>query len=121
MIWEQYLPEALNMGVPYDLFWRLNPRKLLPFAEAYRRKRQQHSDEMWLMGQYVASALDATVCNAMPLIKRKRKGKYFEEPIRVTPKTEEEKKMEEEQALQRFLGFAGAFEKDVKKRNGRGE
>ena len=115
------MPAALVMEVPYDLFWHLNPRKLLPFAEACRRKKQQQSEEMWLMGQYVASALDATVCNAMPFIKRKRKGKYFEEPIRVTPKTEEEKKMEEDLALQRFLGFAGAFEKDVKRRDGKGE
>lgn len=115
------MPAALVMGVPYDLFWHLNPRKLLPFAEAYRRKNQERSNEMWLMGQYVASALDATVCNAMPFTKRKRKGKYFEEPIRVTPKTEEEKKLEEEKALQSFLGFAGAFEKEVKKRNNKGE
>ncbi|HBD01189.1 MAG TPA: hypothetical protein DC053_20570 [Lachnoclostridium sp.] len=76
---------------------------------------------MWLMGQYVASALDATVCNAMPFTKRKQKGKYFEQPICVIPKTEEEKKMEEEQALQSFLGFAGAFEKEVKNRNKKGE
>ncbi len=103
------------------MFWRLNPRKLMPFLTAYKRKQQQRSDEMWLMGQYVASALDATVCNAMPFIKRKRKGKYFEESIRVIPKTEEEKKMEEDQALQSFLGFAGSFEKEVKKRNKKGE
>lgn len=109
------------MGISYDLFWRLNPKKLMPFAEAYKRKQQLRSGEMWLMGQYVASALDATVCNAMPFIKRKKKGKYFEEPIRIVPKTEEEKKMEEDRALQSFLGFAGAFEKDVKKRNGKGE
>lgn len=109
------------MGVPYDLFWHLNPRKLLPFAEAHRKKQQARSGEMWLMGQYVASALDATVCNAMPFTKRKQKGKYLEQPIRVIPKTEEEKKLEEEQALQSFLGFAGAFEKEVKNRNKKGE
>ncbi|PJJ27837.1 hypothetical protein [Lacrimispora celerecrescens] len=110
------MPEALNMGVPYDLFWRLNPRKLLPFVEAYRRKQQQRSDEMWLMGQYVASALDATVCNAMPFIKRKWRGKYFEEPIRVTPKTEEEKRSESEKALQGFIFAAGTMENDMKRK-----
>ena len=109
------------MNVPYDLFWRLNPQKLMPFLMAYKKNQQRRSDDMWLMGQYVASALDATVCNVIPFIKRKRKGKYCEEPIRVTPKTEAEKKMEEDQALQSFLGFAGAFEKNVKKRNGKGE
>ncbi len=115
------MPDALAMNVPYDLFWKLNPRKLMAFLKADQKKQQQRYNEMWLLGLHVASALDATVCNAMPFTKRKRKGKYFEEPIRVTPKTEEEKKAEEEQALQRFLGFAGAFENDVKKRNGKGE
>lgn len=99
------------MGVPYELFWHLNPRKLLPFAETYQRKRQQQSDDMWLMGQYVASALDATVCNAMPFIKRKQKGKYFENPIRVIPMTEKEKKIEEEKALKQFISFFNGMEK----------
>lgn len=72
---------------------------------------------MWLMGQYFAAALDATVCNAMPFIKRKQKGKYPEKPIRVIPLTEEEKREEEEKALQAFIGFTGALEDNVKKRN----
>ncbi len=109
------------MGVPYDLFWHLNPRKLLSFAEAYRRKRQQQSDDMWLMGQYVASALDATVCNAMPLIKRKQKGRYFEKPVRVIPMTEEEKKIEEEKALNQFMSFFNGMDSDVNNKLLRGE
>jgi hypothetical protein len=115
------LPEALVMGVPYDLFWHLNPQKLLPFAEAHRKKQQARSDEMWLMGQYVASALDATVCNAMPFIKRKQKGKYFEKPIRVTPMTEEEQKIEEEKALNQFISFFNGMEDDKSKKRSKGE
>lgn len=109
------------MGVPYDLFWHLNPRKLLPFAETYRRKRQQQSDDMWLMGQYVASALDATVCNAMPFIKRKQKGKYLEKPIRVVPMTEEEKIIEEEKELDKFLSFFNGMDSDENNNGSKGE
>lgn len=68
------------------------------------------------MGQYVAAALDATVCNAMPFVKRRRKGKYPEEPIRFVPKTDEEKQMEEEQALQQALAVFGVLETDVKRK-----
>lgn len=71
---------------------------------------------MWLMGQYVVAALDATVCNIMPYVKRRQKGKYPDEPIRVIPKTKEEKEADEMRELQKFLGFAGDFEKDVKRR-----
>lgn len=72
---------------------------------------------MWLMGQYVAAALDATVCNAMPFMKRKKKGKYPEKPIRIVPLTEEEKREEEEKTLQAFIRFAGDTEGNVKSKN----
>ena len=102
--------------MPYELFWHLNPTKLKPFYEAYKIRRQEESYKMWLMGQYVEAALDATVCNMIPLIKRSRKGKYPEEPIRIVPKTEEEKRAEEDQALQQAIVFFGGLEKDVKRR-----
>lgn len=72
---------------------------------------------MWMMGQFVMAALDATVCNMMPFVKRKGKGKYPEKPYRVIPMTEEESRQEEDKELQKFLGFADSFEKDVKKKN----
>lgn len=58
------LPNALAVGVPYELFWHLTPKKLEVFYEAYRIKRKLKDQEMWYMGQYVADALSATVCNA---------------------------------------------------------
>lgn len=117
IIWEHYLPLALKIGVPYELFWHLNPTKLIPFIKAYGQKQQERSDEMWMMGQFVMAALDATVCNMMPFVKRKGKGKYPEKPYRVIPMTEEERRQEEDKELQKFLGFADSFEKDVKKKN----
>lgn len=83
-------------------------------------KQQELSNQMWQMGQYVLAALDASVCNMMPFVKRRGKGRYPEQPIRVIPLTEEEKKAEEEKALRKFLGFAGALEKEVKQKNENG-
>ena len=110
------MPSALAVGVSYDIFWHLNPKKLHPFFESHKIRRQERSNDMWLMGQYVAAALDATVCNAMPFVKRRRKGKYPERPIQVLPKTEKEKQFEEEQALQQALAAFGILEKDIKRK-----
>nr|WP_303040641.1 hypothetical protein [Enterocloster clostridioformis] len=99
------------------MFWHLNPTKLIPFITAYGQKQQERSDEMWMMGQLVMAALDGTVCNMMPFVKRKGKGKYPEKPYRVIPMTEEERRQEEDKELQKFLGFADSFEKDVKKKS----
>ena len=101
------------VGVPYDLFWHLNPRKLKAFAMAYARRRQDQLDDMWYM--------DATVCNMMPFVKRPQKGKYPEKPIRILPETEAERKAAEERELQKFIGFAGALENKVKSKTTKGE
>ena len=58
------MPNALAIGVSYELFWHLSPTKLKAFEDAYMIKRKMRDEEMWYMGQYVASALNATVCNA---------------------------------------------------------
>lgn len=75
-------------------------------------------NNMWVMGQYVAAALDATVCNAMPFVKRKNKGKYPDKPVRVVPLTPEEKKAEEEEALKEFLNFFNSMEAKIRASRG---
>lgn len=75
-----YLTDALSIGVPYDLFWHLNPTKLKPFMDAYHRKQREIDAQMWYMGQYVMSALNATVLNAFR-DKGAEKGEYFKKPL----------------------------------------
>ena len=72
----------MAIGIPYDLFWHLNPNKLSSFYKAYNLKRKIEDEKMWMMGQYIMSALDSTVCNNV-LWKGKngRQSKYFEQPI----------------------------------------
>ena len=57
------MPFALAIGVPYDTFWHLTPNKLPSFYKAYELKRKLQDENMWIMGQYIMSALDSTVCN----------------------------------------------------------
>lgn len=111
----------MSIGVPYDLFWRLNPRKMKAFDKAYARKRQERMNDMWYMGQLVAAAMDATVCNMMPFTKRRQKGTYPEKPVRILPVTEAERKAAEERELQKFIGFAGALETKIKLKNAKDE
>lgn len=75
------LPNALAVDVPYDLFWHLTPKKLMAFYDAYKIKQKIKDQEMWYMGQYVADALNATVCNSF-LWKGKGEepNKYPEKP-----------------------------------------
>ena len=74
-------------------------------------------EEMWLMGQYVMSALDATVCNSFLWRgKNGKPSKYIEKPILQTAElenhvlTEEEKKKQ----LEKFVMSMKLMESNYK-------
>ena len=80
---------------------------------AHALKRQERVEEMWLMGQHIMSALDATVCNCMPFVKRSQKGQYLEEPMRIIPLTRRRKGTKRRRALKQAISFLGALEQET--------
>lgn len=60
-------------GVPYELFWHLNPAKLQPFKEAYQKKLEIDNQNAWLQGQYIRLAVGSILDG--------KKCKYPETPI----------------------------------------
>lgn len=96
-----YLTDALSIGVPYDLFWHLNPTKLKPFMDAYHRKQREIDAQMWYMGQYFMKALDATVLNIFR-DKNTKRGEYFEKPLlEMAEFQKKEQKLSEEEIIKR--------------------
>lgn len=87
------------MGVPYELFWHLNPKKIKAFEEAYKLKRKVEDEQMWLMGMYVNNAVSVAIDHA--LNGRKAKSKYFEKPIMEQVKDNNPDLMTEEEKLER--------------------
>jgi len=73
----------MAMGVTYQEFWSLNPRKIRVIAEGYRLSRKVKDEESWLLGGYVFEAVSVAIGNALK--KRGQKAKsYFEvvkEPV----------------------------------------
>jgi len=55
----------MNCGCGYELFWRLNPRKLRVFFEAKRQKikedAQLYDSFAWLLGTYVRDAFLSSI------------------------------------------------------------
>ena len=51
------------MGVPYELFWKLNPKKLEPFAKKHeletKARRERDNLMAWMIGIYHQEALAA--------------------------------------------------------------
>lgn len=92
------LPQCLSIGISYDLFWTLNPRKLEPFYEAEKIKQEENYKQInytaWLNGIYVAEAISTCFT---------KNKKYPESP-------HEAKKEEENWThAERFGAWATAF------------
>lgn len=99
------MPNALAVGVPYDLFKHLNPVKLEPFFEAHRIQRKMADEDMWRMcGTYMLSALTVAIDRAFN--GRKSKIKYIENPVLSDSFEQKEEFTEEELQQQREMFVA---------------
>lgn len=69
---ESILPDALMIGVDYELFWTLNPHSLSPFIKAFELKNNHNDLENWRLGIYIREAVKSALDN---------KVKYPKEPF----------------------------------------
>lgn len=69
----------MAMGVSYEIFWHLTPHKLKAFTKTHELRRKIQDEEMWIMGQYVLSAVSTAVEHC--LAGRKAKSQYLSAPI----------------------------------------
>lgn len=103
-----YLPQALTIGVDYDLFWSLNPRKLQPFVKSFKMKQKIKTEDInfqtWLQGIYFGKALVASL---------DKNQEYFEKPIDFQ-KIKEQKSQEELMAM-KFEAWSIAFNQSLEK------
>ena len=73
---KEWLPTALVVGVQYNDFWLMNPKRIKSFVSAYEINRKNRAEEAnlraWLIGIYVAHAVGSLVSS---------NNKYPEEPM----------------------------------------
>lgn len=65
------------MGISYDEFWTLNPRKLNVIVEGYKLKRQIEDEKQWMLGGYTFAAVYVAINNSFRKKGQKEK-EYFE-------------------------------------------
>lgn len=92
-IQEEILPNALMIGVAYELFWRLNPKTIKPFFKAFRLKQEYDDLVSWQNGMYVRLAVASLL---------DKKAKYPERPLSMKSKPEDTE-MPQEIIMNKFL------------------
>ena len=89
----------MTFGMSYEDFWLGKPI----LAKWYRKKHlleiEQRNQELWMQGLYFYDALAVALNNSFS----KKKEKYISEPIRITPKSEEELQADRERIRRQFV------------------
>lgn len=95
-----------------EQFWRSNPRIIKVWEQSWKNEvNRQNTMVYGYVGNYVLSALTvgiAQVLTPMFCKGQKSQAKYIEEPVRIFPKTEEEKQAEYEEMTQAFIAWGNA-------------
>lgn len=80
-ILQNVLPDALAIGVPYDLFWVSTPKDLEPFKKAFSISQEINDISNWQLGNYIRVAITSAFND---------KAKYPNEPYMYTSRHKEE-------------------------------
>lgn len=96
-----------------EQFWRANPRIIKVYEQAWKDEQQRKNQLLhaWV-GNYVLSAIQTGISQVMqPMLcnGKRSNAKYIEEPIRMFPKTEEERQAEYEQMTQAFIAWGDSL------------
>lgn len=63
-LFDRVFPQYLALGMTYDEFYCKDHTLVIAYREAYKRKREEENQRLWLAGAYVYQAL----CRVSPLL-----------------------------------------------------
>ena len=107
-VFERLCPYCMAIGMSYEEYWYGECELVKYYKEACSYLRRQKNQELWIQGMYFAMAV-ASVLD--------KKSKYPTEPLDIFPKTEEEKRIEQEKNRQKLIDYFTSF-KQRWERNG---
>lgn len=102
---KELLPEVIAIGIRYDEFWQLNPRKLNVIMEGYKLKRKVEDESQWLFGGYVFHAVSVAMGNAFRKkgVKAQSYFEILEKPFLDSVQKEELSETEKQRYINSFM------------------
>lgn len=97
-------------------FWDDDPWLAADYRAANQLTRQRKSEEMWLQGLYNFRAFSTALANLNFGKQKKEPVPYMEEPIRLIPLTEAEKKAKAQAERQKVIEYFNRWSKKWEKK-----
>lgn len=85
---------ALSIGMTYEQYWHDDPLLLKYYIKADEINRIKKNNELYLQGLYVYIAIGDLVPLLNPFSKEHKAKPYLKEPIPITEKEREQKRLE---------------------------
>lgn len=92
----------MALGMSYDEYWYGRGDRIKFYKQAHDYKRKETNQILWVQGMYFAHAI---ACN----FDSKGRNKYPEKPLDIFPKTEEEKRIEQEENRKKIIEYFSSF------------
>ena len=107
----EWLPNALSMGIPENVFWNLDPMKIEPYIRAReikdKRKVEEANFQGWITGIYITHALSCVLSQT---------HRYPEKPIELFgDDLSEDERMNQEATI--FAAYAEEYNRRLRKEN----
>lgn len=105
MFENEWLPQALVIGISYSDFWEMNPHIINIYSLAHKKRMKEKNAEMHLQGIYMRDAILSTICNAFQG-KGAKPYEYPKEPYDFSPETELTEQEKDEQIEMLFASLS---------------
>lgn len=80
-IFDNAFPTYLAMGMTYNEFYRETPSLVIAYRQAYKRKRQEVNENMWLQGAYIYEAFLRVSPLLIPFASNTKEIPYLDKPF----------------------------------------
>ena len=78
---ENAFPLYLAMGMTYEEYYRKDHTLVIAYRQAYKKKREERNQELWLMGAYVYQAVSRVAPLLIPFNEHPKAEPYLDKPF----------------------------------------
>lgn len=106
-LFDMVFPSYLVMGMTYDEFYKKDHTLAKAYRQAYKMKRENENERLWMMGAYVYHAIIRSAPILVPFSKNPKPMPYLDKPFPIF-ENEQGKTAEKDAVAEKGLAYMQA-------------